>query len=317
MPTLHNLTLAAITWSPGFRGILVVAVGVIVLMGSVYLLLGTNTGWRLGFLLALTGLMGWMTIMGLVWSMYGIGKQGPVASWKVQDLNYDDLTQAKLAVARDLPEPDQLPDPEDLLAADPALDKQFPVTEGVKRPSLGDLLGVQPDLEEQILEEGNIPDGWTLLASSDPQTGEAQASASAYVIDERKAFTAQSDFVVLNAFSYGGKERLAADANLLDRIWFKAKRILTWPFGHPTHYAVVQLQQVVPQETLPGQAPPLPRADETKPVISVVMVRDLGAKRLPSVGVMVFSGIVFAVCCNSLHRRDKLVAEARAAAATA
>ena len=65
--------LAAITWSPGFRGILVVGVGVLVLMGSVYLLLATNTGARLGFLLALTGLMGWMTIMGLVWSMYGIG----------------------------------------------------------------------------------------------------------------------------------------------------------------------------------------------------------------------------------------------------
>jgi hypothetical protein len=309
--------LAAITWSPGFRGILVVAVGVIVLMGSVYLLLATNTGARLGFLLALTGLMGWMTIMGLVWSMYGIGKQGPAASWKVEEANYDDLTQAKLVIARDLPEPEQLPDPEKLLEANPKLAEQFPPTEGVKRPSLGDLLGVEPDLEDQILTEGDIPDGWTLLASSNPQTGEAQASASAYVIDERKLFAAQTDFVVLNAFSYGGKEPRPDDANLLDRVWFKAKRILTWPFGHPTHYAVVQIQQVVPQETEPGQAPPLPKADETKPVISVIMVRDLGAKRLPSVGVMLFSGIVFAVCCNSLHRRDKLVAEARAAAARA
>ena len=57
---------------------------------------------RLGFLLALTGLMGWMTIMGLVWSMYGIGKQGPAATWKVQDLNYDDLTQTEVVVAREL-----------------------------------------------------------------------------------------------------------------------------------------------------------------------------------------------------------------------
>jgi hypothetical protein len=169
----------------------------------------------------------------------------------------------------------------------------------------------------RALMGGDVPDGWSLLASSNPQTGEAQASASAYVIDERKLFTAQTDFVVLNAFSYGGKDPRPDDANLLDRVWFKAKRILTWPFGHPTHYAVVQLQQVVPQETQPGQAPPLPKADETKPVVSVIMVRDLGAKRLPSVGVMLFSGIVFAVCCNSLHRRDKLVAEARAAAARA
>ena len=38
--------LAQIAWNPGFRGILVVAVGVIVLMGSVFLLLATNSGAR-------------------------------------------------------------------------------------------------------------------------------------------------------------------------------------------------------------------------------------------------------------------------------
>jgi hypothetical protein len=79
----------------------------------------------------------------------------------------------------------------------------------------------------------------------------------------------------------------------------------------------VQLRRTVPQVTPPGDAPPLPKADESQPVISVIMVRDLGARRLPSVGLTIFSGIVFAVCCNSLHRRDKLVAQARAAAAGA
>jgi hypothetical protein len=256
-----------------------------------------------------------MTILGTVWSMYGIGKKGPDPTWVVKDLNYADLSQSEVKVARDVPEPDELPSAQSFLAKDPELAKQFPVVEGVKRPGLGDLLGVKPELEAQL--EDDLPDGWTLLASSDPQTGEAQASASSYVIDERKLFTAQSDFVVLNAFSYGGKEDRPADANLLERAWFKVKRVLTWPFGNPTHYAVVQLQQVVPQETPPGGAPPLPKADETKPVISVVMVRDLGARRLPSVGVTIFSATVFAVCCNSLHRRDKLVAEARAAAARA
>ena len=309
---MFNL-LAAITWDPGFRGMLVVAVGVLVLIGSVYLLLATNTGARLGFLIALTGLMGWMTIMGLVWAMYGIGRQGPAASWTVEDLNYADLTETRVTVAQGLPEPDELPTAESFLESDKELAEQFPPTEGVKRLGLGDLLGVKPELEEQLEDE--LPDGWTLLATSDPQTGEAQASASAYVIDERKLFVSQSDFVVLNAFSYGGKEQLAPDANLLDRVWYKAKSIAKWPLGHPTHYGVVQLQQVVPQETVPGEAPPLPVADETKPVISVIMTRDLGAKRLPSVGVTIVSGVVFAICCNSLHRRDKLVAEARAAAA--
>jgi hypothetical protein len=311
---LGNL-LAAITWDPGFRGILVVAVGVIVLMGSVYLLLATNTGARLGFLLALTGLAGWMTIMGLVWSIYGIGKQGTAASWKVKDVNFSDLTLTQVEVARGLPEPDQLPTAEELLRDRPKLAEQFPEVEGVKRPGLGDLLGVDPDLEEVIQADPDMPDDWRLLAASDPQTGEAQAAASAYVVDERKLFEAQTDFVVLNSFSYGGKERRDPEANLWERAWFKAKRVVTWPLGNPPHYSVVQIQRVVPQETPPGEAPPLPVADETQPVISVIMERDLGAKRLPSVGVMVFSGIIFAVCCNSLHRRDKLVAEARAAAA--
>jgi hypothetical protein len=312
---MHSALLAAISWDPGFRGILVVTIGILVLMGSVYLLLATNSGARLGFLLALTALFGWMTIMGLTWSIYGIGKKGPDPKWVVKEVNFGDLTQSQVAVARNVPEPDKLPTAQSFLDKDAALAKQFPVLEGVKRPGLGDLLGVKPELEDQL--KPLLPHGWTLLASSDPQTGEANASASSYVVDTRKLFPDSSGFVLLNAYSYGGKERRPADDNLLQRALFKAKRIATWPLGHPTHYAVVQLQAVVPQETQPGQAPPLPKADPTKPVISVVMERDLGAKRLPSVGVTIFSAIVFGICCNSLHRRDKLVAAARAAAAAA
>ena len=50
--------------------------------GSIYLLLATNLGARLGFLVALTGLAGWMTLMGIVWMIYGIGLKGPDPSWK-------------------------------------------------------------------------------------------------------------------------------------------------------------------------------------------------------------------------------------------
>ena len=55
-------TLAGIAWDPQIRGILSVLVGVVVLMGSVYLLLATNVASRLGFLLALAAIFGWMTI---------------------------------------------------------------------------------------------------------------------------------------------------------------------------------------------------------------------------------------------------------------
>ena len=53
-----------------------------VLCGSVYLILGTNLGARLGFLVALTGLFGWMFLMGIIWGIYGIGLKGPEPSWE-------------------------------------------------------------------------------------------------------------------------------------------------------------------------------------------------------------------------------------------
>ena len=53
---------------------MLIAVGV--LCGSVYLLLATNLGARLGFLVALAASFGWLVLMGTVWWIYGIGLQG-------------------------------------------------------------------------------------------------------------------------------------------------------------------------------------------------------------------------------------------------
>ena len=47
-------------------------------------------------------------------------------------------------------------------------------------------------------------------------------------------------------------------------------------FFHDPHYAIVQVQAVVPQITEPGRPPPTPEADADQPVVSVLMVRDLG-----------------------------------------
>jgi len=63
----------SIGWEPEIRGILTVIIGTVALCGSVYLLLGTNIGVRLGFLVALAGLFGWMASMGAIWWAYGIG----------------------------------------------------------------------------------------------------------------------------------------------------------------------------------------------------------------------------------------------------
>lgn len=66
----------AINWEPQLRGYTVVLISVVVLIGGTYLVVGTNLGARLGFLVILAGLFGWMAAMGIIWWTYGIGLQG-------------------------------------------------------------------------------------------------------------------------------------------------------------------------------------------------------------------------------------------------
>jgi hypothetical protein len=77
----HAVTFA-VTWSPFLRGIIVVLIGIAVLCGSVYILLGTNLGSRLGLLVAVAGFFGWIVLMSAVWWVYGIGLKGRDPSWK-------------------------------------------------------------------------------------------------------------------------------------------------------------------------------------------------------------------------------------------
>ena len=81
--------LAAIAFDPAIRGVLVVMVGVVVLLGSVYLLLATNTGTRAGFLIAMAALTGWLFSLGLFWTMYGIGMVGRAPTWTEKEINFD------------------------------------------------------------------------------------------------------------------------------------------------------------------------------------------------------------------------------------
>lgn len=298
-------TISALTFNVGFRGILVVAVGVAVLMGSVFILLSTNTGIRLGGLIAVTGLLGWMFLMAIIWSMYGIGYKGPAAAWKIKELSYD-TTQAEIPVVHDVPNADKLPTAKSFLDKDPSLKKQF--ANQPKPPTLGDLLGTEPKLSKQI------PTGkdWELLATSDPETGDATATATAFLgADQQNKCPTSADCVVLNAYTHGGKARRTKD-DLLDRAIYRVKSALT--FKNPTHYAVIQFRQAIAQPTIPGAAPPVPIADNSQPVMSVIMVRDIGSKRLPSIVLAVLMGVFFVLFCSILHHREKISVRNRSGA---
>lgn len=111
--------LSAIAFDPTVRGILVVVVGTTVLMGSIFMILSTNSGVRVGFLLAVTGLTGWMMLMGSVWVIYGIGLKGRDPAWMPTDINYSRTTDVP-----DVPELAKLPSEEDLPKAEDLLEKR-------------------------------------------------------------------------------------------------------------------------------------------------------------------------------------------------
>lgn len=91
---------AGISWDPEIRGALTVLVGSAVLFGSVWLILNTNLGSRLGTMIALTGFFGWMMIMGIVWWIYGIGLKGDSPAWEPKEIIYGDLGESETDVKK-------------------------------------------------------------------------------------------------------------------------------------------------------------------------------------------------------------------------
>jgi hypothetical protein len=282
--------LAGIAWDPQIRGFIALGVGLVVLLGSVYLLLLTNLGSRLGFMVASAAFWGWMFLMGTIWWVYGnIGMLGEAPHWEVKEVVYPGTDESGYEEVRQLDTSD-LPDHDTLAEA----------TEG-------DLGAAKAEYEPTL-------GGWELLPESDPSFGEAQATVDAFFSgegDEELDIAGPDDYVTLYAFERGGKDRLEEDADRLDRIVHELKSTF-WQVTHPPHFAVVQVQRVIEQEAEPGQPPPTPTPDPSTPAVTVVMERNLGDVRFPAAMITIGSGIVFALLCQALHRRDQLAEEMRA-----
>jgi len=245
----------ALKWEPQIHGLLVVLLAIVLLPGSAYLLLSTNLGARVGFLVAIAGLFGWMTLMAIIWTVYGIGFTGNPPTWKVQQVTQGDIANSTLTV----------------------LD--------------------------------GFPDGWHKIAVGDPNETAAAAAADPVLAPpattgKQGIFSTSSDYIAVGAYDKGGEKYLPGWSHPPDVVGVL----------HKPHYFVVQVQKVKPQATAPGQAPPKPVADPTQPVVSVLMIRDLGNVRQKPIVVGISSAIIFGIACYSLHRRDKQAMAARGTA---
>lgn len=268
--TTFTSTILAVGWEPELRGLLTVILAVVALCGSLYLVLATNLGARLGFLVAFTGLAGWMVLMGILWWIYGIGLTGEDPSWR--------QVEGRTVIQ----------DVESLTAAG-VLDARVPVSPD------DDPLTKATAVREQLTAEG-----WRTVGEGEGGFGQA-ASAAGTFLQETGAFDA-GDFQVTLLFQTGGER------------WPKINESLDFlAFFHTPHYA---LAEVAPLEELrlePGRAPVQPQIDADQPRQYVYMVRDLGSLRQPAALLTIGSTLVFLSLCWMLHRRDRIVAENRAA----
>jgi len=76
-------------WYPTILGVLVVVFAVGLFCGSAYLLLATNVGARLGFLIAIAGLSGFMVVLSFLWITTASplnALRGRLPGWQVQEV---------------------------------------------------------------------------------------------------------------------------------------------------------------------------------------------------------------------------------------
>jgi hypothetical protein len=267
------LLVAALHWDPTIRGFLIIAAGVLLLPGSVYLLLATNTGARLGFILTAAGLSGWMFLLAVIWIVYGIGLKGNAPTWQIKEIVTGDLTGH---------------------AATPAV--------------------------------RNFPNGWKLVAPGDSSLAVAQSAADHFLTPAAAPaagqtnptpkfpppFKVPADYVAIGGYSSGGNSYLFRIGSYKVEATIRHHHFF---IKHQPHYFVIRVQKALPTVTLAGAPTTLPAPDVTQPIISVVMLRDVGSLRQPNVFIAIASLLVFVVCCWSLHRRDKEIIRRRALAA--
>lgn len=182
--------LLSIGWEPELRGYLVVMIMVGVLIGGSYLIIGSNLGARLGFLVTVTSLAGWMMCMAVIWAVYGIGLKGPDPTWKPAE---------PVTIVRN---PDKLH-----------------VAEVIKDPI--DLTGKSAADAADAANAALKADGWTQLDESDPQRGQAVAAADKIIQVETEEFKI-GEYQTVAVFDRGG-ERFPKLGDALDFIAFKHK----------------------------------------------------------------------------------------------
>jgi hypothetical protein len=254
-----------ITWDPMIRGFLIVAVAVLMLVGSVYLLLATNTGLRTGFFLAAAGLSGMLLMLCVTWTVYGLaqGPAGRTPSWECIEIATDSTPFTSTAASYF---------PEGFTVLDP--------TDSVQAKSLGDASAAA--------------DKFLVTASNKPNShGEIPPPPECSGRTFTAPFATSTDYLRTEGLIKGGER-----GPMIGEFDWVA-------FWHAPKFAVIEVQQVLSEPNGYTDVPRKTAIDPNGTTARVLMVRDLGSRRFPTFVYGVGFGILFALTCYHLHRREK------------
>jgi hypothetical protein len=112
-------------WYPTLLGILVVVSAVILFCGSIYLLLATDLGAKLGFLVAIGALSGFMMLLSGLWITTASPLntlKGRVPSWKVAEVVGPDLARSKIPIVAEITDETEQVDPTEATNVKAAVD---------------------------------------------------------------------------------------------------------------------------------------------------------------------------------------------------
>ncbi len=156
---------------------------------------------------------------------------------------------------------------------------------------------------EDLPALAGFPRGWEELDLADVEVADALPTVDgALVLEEGEGvFKEASDYLPVGAYTQGGEAYGPLSLNFR-------------PFNvfHEPHYLIIQVQRVLEQPPDPSGKPVKPEADPEAEPVSVVMLRDLGARRLHPAVFTLASLAIFGLLIYQLHTHDKqLLASAK------
>lgn len=305
-------------WDPTILGVLTVLSGVVLFCGSVYLLLATNVGARLGFLLSACALTGLMVLLSTLWLTSATplnSPKGRISQWKPVSCPQGQTTCADVVRLQDAP-----------ISGFVKLANSETQQQGALIP-VSDYSQLRPGFEAALVTKTVVGEGTPpkqpyakfdksnlVLTQVFDYAGTAKDLREQAAEARANGDNAQADKLEQQAAAFEQKATGPKTRQLRSYEFGGGTKLFFW---HYPRYAAVEYCPAVPASSDPN-AKPNPQGlfcDTAAGTRWFLMVYDYGSIRLPPVIYLLSSLLLFALTLWLLHSRElQQRRDARAAA---